>query len=252
MFTKEEIKEFIVKYGKKWFFPDFSNKITWHVVTLGAGVIIAPTPFKLIFYNWLIDTFNLNSGKHFIFSEISSNSADYWLGFVLIFIALAHNFFSKWITLQESVSVKELAKKSNEADKKLFDKFLEELPSNSASIKLLKEHDFGNSFFGDHTNEIENFVNKWNVSELQFLDSELEEKKMDLWQNCHKFLLKLAESSGPIGNGPRFSVIPDHCRGDWDLPEFVNERVRELNKNATICHNLHQEMVALCKQKLKC
>ena len=134
MFTKEELKEFTIKYGKKWFFPDFSNKVTWYVVTLGAGIIIAPIPLKVSFYNWLVETINLNSGEYFKLSEFSSDAADYWLGFGLIFIALAHNIFSKWLSFQNSISEKNDAEKTREVDQELFQKFLEVLPSDSKAI----------------------------------------------------------------------------------------------------------------------
>ena len=100
MFNKQEIKEFLIKYGKKWFFPDFSNKITWFVITLGAGIILTPIPIKIVVYNWLIDTFNLNSSKYLTLSDLGNRNEDYIVGFALIFLALSHNLISKWLTIE--------------------------------------------------------------------------------------------------------------------------------------------------------
>jgi hypothetical protein len=88
LFTKDERKEFLIKLGKRWIFPDFSNRVTWYAITLGATVILFPTPGKLIFYNWLVDSFNINSGKYFIFADFKTGNADYWLGFSLIIFSL--------------------------------------------------------------------------------------------------------------------------------------------------------------------
>ncbi len=100
MFTKHEIKKFIVKLGNKYIFPDFHNKITLFLISLGAGIILTPTPFKIVFYNWLISSLNINLDVPFSLAEMKSNSADYWVGFGLIFLSLSHNIFSKWLLRQ--------------------------------------------------------------------------------------------------------------------------------------------------------
>ena len=60
MFSQIELKEIALK---KLIFPDFSNKMTRVVVGLGATIVLTPVALKQLFYNWLVDTFNLNSGK---------------------------------------------------------------------------------------------------------------------------------------------------------------------------------------------
>lgn len=252
MVSKEEFKKLIIALGKKWLFPDFTNKLTWFVVSVGCGVFIAPMPLKLLFYNWLVDTINLNAGGPFTLSEIQSDSTEYIWGAILVALALIHNIGNRYFLYLTSLISHQEAEKKEVADKNLFNQFLIEFPSNSVSLRLLKEHDFGDSFHTNNTDQVESFVYKWNNAEKTFLDSELEEKRQQLWQNCNSFLLKLAESSGPIGVGPMSSVIPDAHRGEWDMPEFVKERVTNLNDKATVCYSLHQEMVTLCKQKLKC
>jgi len=72
--TKEvdQIKEIIIK---KWIFPDFSNKLTWLVGGAGVTILLTPTPIKQIFYNWLIDTFNMNSGEQYTLAELQLSTA---------------------------------------------------------------------------------------------------------------------------------------------------------------------------------
>ena len=84
MFNRNEVKEFIIKYGKKWIFPDFTNKLTWFVVSIGGTLLLTPVVFKQLFYNWLVDTVNLNSGNYITIAELQSDSPDYAIGTSLI------------------------------------------------------------------------------------------------------------------------------------------------------------------------
>jgi hypothetical protein len=117
MFTKEEIKLFIIKLGNKYIFPDFTNKLTWYVVTVGVGIIVMPQPFKLLFINWCIEVFNLNSGIKFTLPEMDSGN-DYLTGLILISIGFVHNIGKKYIELRIShnqlISLKEAHKDNNE------------------------------------------------------------------------------------------------------------------------------------------
>lgn len=96
MISKKELKELAIARLKKYLFPDFTNKLTWFVVTVGGAVILTPTAFKQIFYNWLVDTFNLNYGVYFTFAELDSSNSDYTLGFSLIALALLHNVANRY------------------------------------------------------------------------------------------------------------------------------------------------------------
>lgn len=85
MFNRSEIKQFVIKYGKKWLFPDFTNKLTWLVAGTGATLLITPVALEHLLYNWLVETVNLNSGVPITFAELETGSVDYWVGFGLIF-----------------------------------------------------------------------------------------------------------------------------------------------------------------------
>jgi hypothetical protein len=252
VFNKSEIREFIVKLGKRWFFPDFSNKITWAVISLGVGVILTPTPLKLMLYNWLVDTFNLNSGNHFLLAELSSGAADYWVGFALIASAFVHNLFSKWLQLsQEKLSHQDKAA-TIEADKVLYEKFIETIPSGSRSIYLLQSHDFGNAFSLESLKEIDAFVSEWNCAEAKFLNEELEQLRDALWQKSNEFSWLLAMKSAPIGNGRFQSVVPDQHRDDWDWPKWVDDDVKAVNATASEVVELHQKLITTAKRALRC
>ena len=249
MISKKELKDLGIALGKKYLFPDFTNKLTWFVVTVGGTIILTSTAFKQIFYNWLVATFNLNSGVQFTFAGLESSTADYTLGFSLIFLALIHNIANRYF-IYKNGDIE--AKKLEDVDRALFERFLTEFPSNSRSVVLLKEHDFGNSYHDNNTDEIDRFVDAWNTAETEFLDQELEAVRKELYQKMHEFIYKLAQSSGYIHTGPMLSAVPVAYRGVWDWPEHVDLRIKELNEKSTECYRLHQQFDLLGRRKLKC
>lgn len=250
MFTKEEVKEFVIKYGRKWLFPDFYNKVTWYVVTLGAGIILTPTLFKLVVYNWIIESFNLNSGNTLTLSEMGSSTADYWLGFALIISALLHNVFSKWLLHQNDIQDRVKAEKVSAVDEALFKEFLEIFPSGSRSAYLLESHDFGNTFSLESLKDIDKFVDEWNCPEKNFINPELEAIRKKLWNKCHEFSWLIAKKSAPTHGGFQ-SVVPDRVRGDWDWPEWVDNDVKSVNEMASEVFSLHQDFIKSMREALK-
>lgn len=251
MFTRAEVKEFIVKFGKRWLFPDFYNKVTWYVVTLGAGIIIAPAPVKLIFYNWLIESFNLNSGTKLTLAELGSSSADYWVGFGLIVVALLHNVFSKWLLHQDTIQSRSELEKISEVDKELFKQFLEVFPSGSRSAYLLETHDFGNSFSLEWLRDLDKFVDEWNCPERSFINPDLDILRKELWSKCHEFSWLIAKKSAPTHGGFQ-SVVPDQHKDDWNWPEWVENDVKAVNEMATDVFKLHQNFIKVMREALKC
>ncbi|OBU17365.1 hypothetical protein [Photobacterium aquimaris] len=249
MFDRKEVKEII---WKKWLFPDFTNKLTWLVGGAGVTVLLTPTAFKQLFYNWLVDTFNLNAGEHYTLAELQSNSADYWLGFGMVFLALAHNIGYQAF-IYKSKKLAQVDKQNLiEVDKALFLEFIELLPSDGLDIKLLEEHDFGNSHHGKKVKSLDTFVHTWNNALKHFLDEELESKRKQLIDKSKHFIYTLASRSYSIGNGEMFSCIPDAYRNAWDWPPHVEEQIRELNELGTELFELHQDFVLTARRKLKC
>lgn len=100
---------------------------------------------------------------------------------------------------------------------------------------LLKEQDFDHSYHDTSTDEIDQFVDTWNTAETKFLDSEIEEARKQLHVKMYEFTYRLAQCSGYI----QLSVVPEAYRGVYGWPEYVDERVRELNEKSTECYKLH-------------
>ncbi|MDE9455831.1 hypothetical protein [Xenorhabdus bovienii] len=263
MNSKEEKQALFIEWIKKWLFPDFTNKLTWCVAGTGIAIILAPDPLKLIFYNWLVNTFNLNSGLPFTLAELKSSEGDNAAGGVLVVFALIHNIANKFLIYRTEILATEKEKgqqerqekeqqERREVDRALFQQFLDEFPSDGSSIMLLEEHDFGNSYHRKKVEQLDDFIYNWNNTQKQFLDPELESKRKQLWDNCQKFSYKLAMSSYQLCNSSMFSCIPDAYRNAWDWPSDVEKKIGELNEMAKTCFRLHSEFVRLGRNKLKC
>jgi len=102
MSQKSIIKDFMVKWLEKVLFPNFTNKLTWAIAGAGLGIIVTPAPLKVIFYNFLISTFNLNSGLPVTLAEMSSGTADFFYGIFLVGIAVIFNGFIYWLEFKRS------------------------------------------------------------------------------------------------------------------------------------------------------
>jgi hypothetical protein len=251
MFDRNEIKEFVIKFGRRWLFPDFSNKITWGICTLGTTVILTPIPFKVVLYNWFIDTLKLNSGNYFKVAEFVPESVDYWLGFLLILVALVHNVLCKFFASQVTNKDAQYAADERDVDRRLFSEFLLDFPSQSGAIRLLQDHDFGNSFRLESLAEIDRFVERWRHAETTFLNSEINLLKENLYAKSKEFSCLLDIKSAPTSVG-RQSVVPDQHRDDWNWPEDVTNDVRIVNELASKVADAHQEFILKSKQLLRC
>lgn len=244
MFAKSELKTLVLKYGKKFLFPDFTNKLTWFVAGVGGAIILTPTPLKLIIYNWLIDSTNLNSGSRFTLAELKPDAADYWVGAALITGALLHNVANRYLIYKEKQSSIPLTSgRSNQIDKGLFEKFLEDFPSNSGSINMLRQQNFSNSFNINRLVNLEKFVEEWDTIEREFLNADLERRRRELWDACYTFNCKLSVGAYDLNGGPAFSCIPDAYRGTGNWPKHVDEKIAELNELARTCLKSYEEFV---------
>ena len=252
MFNQIEVKEFLIKVCKRWLFPDLSNKITWFVVSIGGTILLTPVVLKQLLYNWLVDTINLNAGQYFTLAELQSDSPDDIIGTILIVLGLLHNIANRYFLYETAVTEQQELEALNEVDRRLFKEFLSFFPSDSLSIELLKEHDFGNSYHKNGTTQLDIFVNTWNTAEKEFLDDTLETQKKELWSKCHKFVCELACGSHFISSGPMLTCIPDAYRGAYNWPQHVDDRLKMLNDLATECYELHRGFVLLSRRKLKC
>ena len=249
VFSRKEFKDIILK---KWIFPDFSNKLTWLVGGAGVTILLTPTPLKQLFYNWLVDTFNLNLGEHYTLAELQASSSDYLLGFAIILLALFHNIGYRFFIYKTEKLAQIDKKEIIEVDKKLFNEFVKLLPPNGLDVKILEEHDFGHSYRGKSVQALDTFVHTWNNVQKQFLDTDLESKRSVFITKSNHFIYTLASRSYSVGCTDSFSCIPDAYRNVWSWPPHVHEQIKELNDLGTELFELYNDLILTARRKLNC
>ncbi|MDV5743129.1 hypothetical protein QM198_09840 [Serratia marcescens] len=275
MFSKEQVKEFIVKLGKKIIFPEITNVISRRVLTVGIVIILGVNPYSIFMANWLVDAINNSGVFGFSLPYINDQKADYIWGVVLIALVMLHNIFFQWFKFHlekiekknghdEKMAVAEREenrknrdldeiKSKNEkrmkADEMLFERFLSIFASDSPSADLLKNHDFWAPYYGKKTEQLDKFVDLGVTEETKFLDDDLEKARDALWKECYEFSYELAKYSRPAVSNGCFTVIPPEYVGVYDTPQWLDESVDRLNRKSHKCMELHQQLVRLCRQK---
>jgi hypothetical protein len=123
-------------------------------------------------------------------------------------------------------------------DKKLYEKFLKEFPSNGSSLRLLKEHDFGGSFLAENLNDFHEFLETWQNAEQEFNNKKLNSYLRSLIQKSNEFNTEYLQHVFANPGGVRTMDLKD-----WeDRPEKLLVRGK-LNKLSTQVYYAHQEMV---------
>lgn len=251
------------KFGKQWLsdaakswihrflFPDFSNKLTWYVIATGCALILTPESFQFLMVEWVLNTFSLSVGKQLTIADFAANDADYWAGCGLVALALLHNLANRWIAISASATEGIEHQQREGSDLALYNELAKLLPSGSASIRMLIDHDFGNSFNTASLDALDDFVEEWNCPERSFHNAELEAARKSLWECARGFSALLGLKSCPTSVGLQ-SVVPDRHRQDFNWPDWVESDVKAVNEAATKTFHAHQAFMAIGKKLLKC
>lgn len=256
MVTRQEVKDFLGRVLRKWLFPDFNNKLTWWVAGLGGTVILAATPLKVLLCEWIIGSVILSSGMNASLAKFGEDNVDYRWGVALVFLALTHNivirFVSSW--LEEKKNGREAVATADRVavDRVLYTRFLEEFPASGRSVRLLKEHNFENTFRDADTAEVERFVHHGYDVDREFLDEELEVERQDLLNKCRGFLRYMNIHSGPGALADSYTCIPELYRCEYNLPDHVNVAIRKLNEDGSACYEAHTNFIRKARLKLAC
>jgi len=137
-------------------------------------------------------------------------------------------------------------KNITEFDKKLFNEFLSDLPP-SGAIGFIDELNFHYIFKLDNLNELFSFCAKWDSVEYEFMNKELEIKRLEFYKKLNIFLDELGVVSSDIdGNGTQ-SIIPKEFR-IGKKPSYLLESVEKINNLSKEVYKLHQEFIRLGKE----
>lgn len=139
-----------------------------------------------------------------------------------------------------------------QADKETFTDLTEGVPRRV--IDFLKEHDFGNSWSGNHTEPLYIYVAERNAIEHQFHDKTIERKRAQLHCACEAFIHTLAGYSVPSGNGHYFEMnekewVRSHPPNDETYKRFEAHR-RELGELADAVVATYDDLVATARRRL--
>jgi len=134
-------------------------------------------------------------------------------------------------------------------DSELFEAFLTEFPV-EPTFNMLKEYDFGNSFWSSQMRPLFNFADAWSDVDKEFLDSALEKKRKALLKAAQELSMEFAKRTVPVGNGEKSSVFSDRLRAEGPRPPFVLEDAKVLNQKSREFVPLYEDFVRSGKRKL--
>lgn len=247
-------------------FPEFSNKVTWLLITAGIAILILPVPTYVIFLNLIIDFYNNTVNAHVKLIDIGDFTTSTGAALTLIISGLLYHLAIKSTQLygeiyktkteeiqKERIEIKEkdILERMKNADVKLFETFISLLPTNSASVELLKSHDFGASYHNNSIKDIESFTFKWGKADQHFHDVDLEKKSEHFFNEANNFLDFLALASGPTIRESMFSIPNDSERAnDWEWSKKTDDNVQKANEWSHNLYIQYCELVTLCKKNL--
>jgi len=143
-----------------------------------------------------------------------------------------------------------------EADRRLFQKFMSELPSNGL-ITFLKNHNMGDSFQIGTLGPLYKLSESWDRSEYSFHNPKVDQARKQLLMATNAFLRAIAEKTSPKNNDFQ-GIYKYYNEGrNWSakeeprLREQMEETITTLNNLATKVFENHQSFIAIAKRKLK-
>lgn len=161
-------------------FPEFSNKVTWSLITLGIGFLALPAPTYLLFINLILDFYNEKTNSNINLIDINSITPSSGIAFSLIITGLIYHLTIKGMQLYPEVIKenhnKEINDRKRVSDIALYKKFIDFLPPTSLSIELFKNQDFGASYHENSIKDLDKLRYGWGHADQHFHDQVLEDK----------------------------------------------------------------------------
>lgn len=130
-------------------------------------------------------------------------------------------------------------------DKELLTKFLETLPSDSASINMLKDTDMGEPIFSEHFGPLNSIVELWERPDKIFQVNKLEKLKKEFIKSLKQFLIEYSKRSAGQSGG----FISIGMRDYEDRAEMIEYRDR-LNELATKAYENYCNFVSTARSEI--
>ncbi|MBT1727462.1 hypothetical protein [Enterobacter quasimori] len=249
----KEILEILAKKLIGKIFPEFSNKVTWSLITVGLGILALPAPTYILFLNLIIDFFNKTTDSTVNLVDIENITPSNTIALTLIISGLLYHVVIKALQLYPEVIIennkKEVQERKRIADIELYKSFMSLLPPTSLTIELLKNHDFGATF---HENSIKDFDKLrycWGNADQHFHNQEIETKAANLRNQMLAFDEFLACNSNYISNTPYLTMLR-HGDSDMQWADETEAKVQKANQESETVFRNYNDFVITCKNLL--
>jgi hypothetical protein len=135
-------------------------------------------------------------------------------------------------------------------DQALFQEFLRALPV-EPTVRVLKEHDFGDSVRRQAITPLYEFSDTWDSVEKEFLDKKLEKERKALFALARELANEIARRTVPVGGQDYISVYSDQLRAsEHGRPSHVLVDAHFLNAKALAFVPKYEAFVRLCRERL--
>ncbi|HFS6024369.1 hypothetical protein ACNAUL_05890 [Raoultella ornithinolytica] len=250
----KNLELFINKFIHK-LFPEFSNKVTWLLITFGISILALPAPTYILFINLIIDFYNKTTKSNVMLIDIDKISPSSGIALTLILFGLGYHLiikgFQTYLEIFKENNEKYQSDMFRAADTTLYNQFIELLPPDSLAIELLKDQDFGHSFHEESVDYFNKLNYKWGLANQHFHDDELEKKATQLCDEIKNFYYFLSSHSNYLNQGPLLSMLSDWDRAmDIQWAPETEENVKKANKWGTEIYNLYCDFIITCKKRL--
>lgn len=251
---KENLNLFIKKLINKAF-PEFSNKVTWTLITVGIGILALPAPTYLLFINLVIDFYNKKTNSNINLIEINNITPSSGIALTLIITGLIYHLTIKGLQIYPEIirenNEKEVNKNKRIADITLYEKFIELFPPTSLSVRLLKDQDFGSPYHENAVKDFDKLKYGWGHANQHFHDQEIEDKANVLYLEINKFNAFLANNTNYINHGPLISMLTDWDRAmDMEWEPQTEENVKKANEWGSEIHAIYCDFIDSTRKKL--
>lgn len=128
-----------------------------------------------------------------------------------------------------------------EHDQKLYDALIQLLPSTGVIQFLDQNNMAGFSFLDSMLDPLRKFYYEWNRPEQEFINSELESLRKELWQRADQYLDVITTETFSVGSMAERRSVPEEWQ--YQQPERFNRVVKDLHSLAGEIVDLHGKLV---------
>ncbi len=152
-----------------------------------------------------------------------------------------------FLAVLAGLEYKELSQKTGDSvDRKLFEEFLELLPSDGV-IVFVSTFDFGGIFFHDRLKNLRTFRATWDNPEHEFLDRTLETKRKEFYQAVNEFMSHIVANTFVIEDGKQ--AVPREW--EYQQPKRYHDAIESIHNSANKVSKRHKELVRIARKKLR-